>query len=148
MIRPIIKIEFLMKRPSAQATADDVAVATDLLDTLEAHADSCVGLAGNMIGVLKRVIAFTDFGDAESYDQAEGETPNRVMFNPEIVSAEDPYMTSEGCLSLKGMRNTKRFGRIVVRYQDETMAWHEEAFSNFTAEIIQHQIDHCNGKVI
>lgn len=148
MIRPIIKIEFLMKRPSAPATADDAGVAQDLLDTLAAHADECVGLAGNMIGALKRIIAFTDFGDAESYDQAEGETPNRIMFNPEIVSAEDPYSTAEGCLSLKGMRNTKRFGRITVRYQDATMAWHEEEFANFTAQIIQHQIDHCNGRVI
>ena len=105
-------------------------------------------MAGNMIGVLKRVIAFTDFGTAESYTDAQGETPNRVMFNPELVSGEDPYITAEGCLSLKGMRNTRRFRKITVRYQDELMAWHEETFENFTAQIIQHQIDHCNGKVI
>lgn len=148
MIRPIVKIEFLMKRPSAVATIDDVAVAQDLLDTLAAHAEECVGMAGNMIGVLKRVIAFTDFGTAESYTDAQGETPNRVMFNPELVSGEDPYITAEGCLSLKGMRNTRRFRKITVRYQDELMAWHEETFENFTAQIIQHQIDHCNGKVI
>ena len=148
MIRPIIKIEFLMKRPSAPATADDAAVAQDLLDTLAAHADDCVGLAGNMIGALKRIIAFTDFGKAEAYDEAEGETPNRVMFNPEIVAADEPYTTAEGCLSLKGMRNTKRFRTITVRYQDADMTWHEEAFENFTAQIIQHQVDHCNGRVI
>ena len=148
MIRPIVKIEFLMKRPSAPATAEDAAVAEDLLDTLAAHADECVGLAGNMIGVQKRIIAFTDFGKADSYTDAEGETPNRVMFNPELVEGSEPYTTSEGCLSLKGMRNTKRFRTITVRYQDADMAWHEEAFENFTAQIIQHQIDHCNGRVI
>lgn len=148
MIRPIVKIEFLMKRPSAQATADDAAVAADLLDTLAAHADTCVGLAGNMIGVLKRVIAFTDFGAAEDYDEAEGQTLNRVMLNPEIKEQDEPYTTSEACLSLKGMRNTVRYRTITVRYQDLGMEWHEERFENFTAQIIQHLIDHCNGRVI
>lgn len=148
MIRPIVKIEFLMKRPSAVATAEDIAIAQDLLDTLEAHQDECVGLAGNMIGALKRIIAFTDFGTADSYDEAEGETPNRVMFNPEIIAQDEPYTTQEGCLSLKGMRPCLRYRTITVRYQDATMEWHEEAFENFTAEIIQHQIDHCNGKLI
>lgn len=148
MIRPIVKIEFLMKRPSAAATADDAQVAQDLLDTLAAHQDECVGLAGNMIGALKRVIAFTDFGKAESFDEAEGETSNRVMLNPEIVEQAEPYTTQEGCLSLKGMRPTLRYRTVRVRYQDLALEWHEEDFENFTAEIIQHQIDHCNGKLI
>lgn len=148
MIRPIIKIEFLMKRPSGPATADDAPAVQDLLDTLAAHADACVGLAGNMIGVLKRIIAFTDFGAADSYDEAAGETPNRVMLNPEIVEQAEPYSTAEGCLSLKGMRNTMRYRVITVRFQDTDMAWHEERFENFTAQIIQHLIDHCNGRVI
>ena len=68
--------------------------------------------------------------------------------NPELVTGEEVYATAEGCLSLSGMRNTKRYRKIVVRYQDPGMAWHEEAFEGFTAQIIQHQIDHCNGRVI
>ncbi len=148
VIKPIIKIEFLMKRPSTAATAEDAQVAQDLLDTLEAHADNCVGLAANMIGVLKRIIVFTDYGTAESYDQAEGETPNRVMLNPEIIAADEPYVTYESCLSLKDSRRVKRFRTITVRYQDLDMEWHEEAFENFTAEVIQHQVDHCNGIVV
>ncbi len=148
MIKPIIKIEFLMKRPSAKATADDFQIAQDLLDTLEAHADNCVGLAGNMIGALKRIIVFTDYGTADSYDEAEGETPNRVMLNPEILEASEPYSTVESCLSLKDSRKVLRYRVIKVRYQDLTMEWHEEEFENFTAEIIQHQIDHCNGILI
>ena len=147
MIRPIMKIEFLLKKPCAKATEEDAALVQDLLDTLEAHADDCVGLAANMIGVRKRVIAFSDFGDADDFD-ASLEYTNRAMLNPELVSGEEQYATAEGCLSLQGVRNTKRFRKIVVRYQDLEMGWHEEAFEGFTAQIIQHQIDHCNGRVI
>ena len=147
MIRPIMKIEFFLKKPCAKVTEPDPELVQDLLDTLDAHADDCVGLAANMIGVLRRAIVYSDFGTAENFD-ASLEYTNRVMLNPELVSGEEPYATVEGCLSLKGMRNTKRFHKIVVRYQDPEMAWHEEAFEGFTAQIIQHQIDHCNSRVI
>lgn len=136
MIRPIMKNEFFLQQPSDPATPADLPVAHDLLDTLAAHTHECVGMAANMIGVRKRIIVFSDDGAA------------RVMINPEIVKAQGPYETEESCLSLAGVRPTKRFRSIRVRYLDISLEEHAETFSGFTAQIIQHEIDHCNGVVI
>ena len=126
---------FLAQR-SVPATKEDLAVARDLLETLEAHKDGCVGMAANMIGVAKRIIAFDNEG---SY---------MVMFNPEIIKTAQPYETEEGCLSLSGIRKTKRYRSIKVRYQNEDFAVRLKTFTGWTAQIIQHEIDHCNGILI
>ena len=137
MVRELIHDPILLGRPSAPATADDLEVAQDLLDTLTAHAEGCVGMAANMIGVCKRIIAFDNGG---SY---------MVMFNPEIIKAEGEYQTQEGCLSLLGgPRDTKRFQKIKVRYQNEKMQVRLKTFTGFPAQIIQHEVDHCNGILI
>lgn len=136
VIKNIVKVELALRRPSEPATTEDAAVGQDLLDTLAAHAHECVGMAANMIGVRKRIIVFAD-GSC-----------NRLMFNPEITKQFQPYETVEGCLSLKGQRPTTRYKKITVRYQDASFAWHEESFSGFTAQIIQHEVDHCNGIII
>lgn len=136
MIRPIVKSEFIFSLPLEDATAADVQVAQDLIDTLKAHEHECVGLAGNMIGARKRIIAFNSNGTL------------RAMFNPEITARSDAYEATEGCLSLIGKRTTTRYKTINVRWQDGTMQWHTETFSGFTAQIIQHEVDHCNGIVI
>ena len=137
MVRELIHDPILLGRPSAPATADDLEVAQDLLDTLTAHAEGCVGMAANMIGVCKRIIAFDNDG---SY---------MIMFNPEIIKAEGEYQTQEGCLSLLGgPRDTKRFQKIKVRYQNEKMQVRLKTFTGFPAQIIQHEVDHCNGILI
>lgn len=136
MIKPIVKSEFIFSLPLEGGTAADAQVAQDLIDTLRAHEHECVGLAGNMIGARKRIIAFNDNGTL------------RTMFNPEITARSGAYETDEGCLSLIGKRSTTRYETIDVRWQDETMQWHTETFSGFTAQIIQHEVDHCNGIVI
>lgn len=136
MIRPIMRSEVFLAIPSQPAVPADAGVAQDLLDTLAAHGDECVGMAANMIGVPKRIIAFDDNGTL------------RAMYNPEIVTSSDPYETEEGCLSLAGRRPARRFERIRVRYQDASFAERCEWFSGWTAQIIQHEIDHCNGIVI
>lgn len=136
MIRPIMKDQFFLSRKSQPATADDLTVARDLMDTMMAHRDGCVGMAANMIGVAKRVIAFDNSG---SY---------MVMFNPEIVDRSSPYETQEGCLSLEGTRNTTRYRTIKVNYQDEKFKFRTKTFTGWTAQIIQHEIDHCNGIII
>lgn len=136
MQRDIVRSPIALRMPAVPATAADVQVAQDLLDTLAAHAAECVGLAANMIGERAAVIAFAD-----------GKR-RRAMLNPEIVEASDPYETEEGCLSLSGVRPCTRYQRIRVRYQDEQLVWHQERFSGYTAEIIQHEIDHCHGVVI
>ena len=136
MIRPIMKSEIIFTWDCAEATADDLAVAQDLLDTLAAHADTCVGLAANMIGVRKRVIAFVD-----------GAT-RRAMLNPEIVQAQGPYQAEEGCLSLPGKRPATRYKRIKVRYTGMDLKPHTEQFTGWTAQIIQHEMAHCNGVVV
>ena len=116
------------------ATKEDVEVAKDLMDTLLSHKTECVGMAANMIGVRKRIIVFCDEG---TY---------RIMFNPEIVKKEGLYETEEGCLSLLGgPRKTKRYRKIKVQYQTEDMKIRTKTFQGFTAQIIQHEIDHCNG---
>ena len=136
MIRPINKDRFFLAQKSAPATAADLAVAQDLLDTLKANRETCVGMAANMIGAAKRIIAFVD---GDEY---------RLMLNPELVQQSGPFETEEGCLSLTGTRKTTRYQRIRVRYQNEQMQYRQKNFSGWTAQIIQHEIDHCNGIVI
>ena len=136
MERPIVKDPIILAQKSAPATAEDLPVARDLLDTVTAHRDSCVGMAANMIGVLKRIIVF-DNGGAFT-----------VLFNPEIVKCSEPYEAEEGCLSLSGTRKTKRYRTIKVRYQNEQMQVRLKTFSGWTAQIIQHEIDHCSGILI
>ena len=136
MERPIVKDPIFLARRSAPATAEDWNVAEDLLETLAAHRDGCVGMAANMIGVAKRIIVF------------DNEGKYMTMFNPEIVKCAGPYEAEEGCLSLAGTRKTKRYRTIKVRYQNERFQTRLRAFSGWTAQIIQHEIDHCNGILI
>ena len=136
MIRPIMRDPLFLGRTSEIATKEDIAIAEDLLDTLRANAAGCVGMAANMIGQLKRIIAFDNDG---SY---------MVMFNPEIVKCSDQYETEEGCLSLEGIRKTKRYRSLKVRYQNEACQVRLKTFTGWTAKIIQHEIDHCNGILI
>ena len=136
MIREICRDETFLAQKAAPATADDLATAQDLLDTLTAHKDSCVGMAANMIGVCKRIIAF------------DNEGTYMVMFNPVIVRQSGPYETQEGCLSLTGVRKTKRFQAIKVQWQNEQFQTRLKTFTGWTAEIIQHEIDHCEGILI
>ena len=122
---------------SSVAGIEDLQLAQDLLDTLEAHKDGCVGMAANMIGVRKRIIAFDDNGRYT------------VMFNPEIIKCSGEYNTEEGCLSLLGdPRPCKRYQSIKVRYQNEKFQQLTKTYVGFTAQIIQHEIDHCNGVLI
>ena len=134
MIREICRDETFLSQKAAPATADDLATAQDLLDTLTAHKDGC--MAANMIGVNKRIIAFDNAG---TY---------MVMFNPVIVRQSGPYEAEEGCLSLAGVRKTKRFQTIKVQWQNEKFQTRLKTFTGWTAEIIQHEIDHCEGIVI
>ena len=137
MIKELIHDPILLSRRSREATAADAAIAEDLLDTLKAHKETCVGMAANMIGEFVKIIAFDCQG---SY---------MVMYNPEILKAEGPYDTEEGCLSLLGgPRKTKRFQKIKVRYQTENMQIRLKTFTGWTAQIIQHEIDHCAGILI
>lgn len=137
MVREIIHDPILLKIKSENAAADDVQIAKDLAETLEYHKSSCVGMAANMIGEQKRIIAF--------YDEKKLVT----MFNPEIVAKNQPYDTKEGCLSLIGEpRPVTRYKSVRVRYQDRYMNYHEKRFSGFKAQIIQHEIDHCNGVLV
>ena len=136
MIREICKDETFLVQKAAPATADDLATAQDLLDTLTAHKDGCVGMAANMIGVCKRIIAF------------DNEGTYMVMFNPVIVRQSGPYEAEEGCLSLAGVRKTKRFQTIKVQWQNEQFQTRLKTFTGWTAEIIQHEIDHCEGILI
>ena len=136
MIREICRDETFLSQKAAPATADDLATAQDLLDTLTAHKDGCVGMAANMIGVCKRIIAF------------DNEGTYMVMFNPVIVRQSGPYEAQEGCLSLTGVRKTKRFQTIKVQWQNEQFQTRLKTFTGWTAEIIQHEIDHCEGILI
>lgn len=136
MIREICRDETFLAQKAAPATADDLAMAQDLLDTLTAHKDGCVGMAANMIGVCKRIIAF------------DNEGTYMVMFNPVIVRQSGPYEAQEGCLSLTGVRKTKRFQTIKVQWQNEQFQTRLKTFTGWTAEIIQHEIDHCKGILI
>lgn len=136
MVKDIIRDIILLARKSADATPSDMKTAIDLRDTLMAHSNECVGMAANMIGVSKRIIVF-DFNG--SY---------MTMFNPEITDASGKYEAEEGCLSLMGLRRTERFQKITVKYQDLLFHWQQEEFTGWTAQIIQHEIDHCNGIII
>ncbi len=136
MIRAIVKDPIFLAQKSAPATPADLPVAQDLRDTLEAHRDGCVGMAANMIGVARRVIVFNDNGGAT------------VMFNPEIVKSSGPYEAEEGCLSLSGTRKARRFRSIKVRYQNERFETRLKTYTGWTAQIIQHEIDHCSGVLI
>ena len=138
MIRPIMKDEFFLAQKSAPAVncEEDLQVARDLMETLEAHKEGCVGMAANMIGESVCIIAFDNEGS------------HMLMLNPEIIKSAEPYETEEGCLSLPGVRKTTRFRKIKVRYQNEAMQWRMKTFEGWTAQIIQHEIDHCNGILI
>lgn len=136
MQQPIMKDKAFLAQKSQPATFIDLHVAQDLLDTLAAHADHCVGLAANMIGVQKNIIA-VNMGPV-----------NVAMLNPVIVKKSGRYTTEEGCLSLEGERKTVRYQKITVEYLDINMQPQKQNFSGFTAQIIQHEIDHCNGIII
>lgn len=136
MIREICKDPIFLSRRAEPAALEDLEVAGDLLDTLKAHKDGCVGMAANMIGVCKAIIAFENQGNY------------MVMFNPEILKKSQPYETEEGCLSLPGSRKTTRYQVIKVRWQNEKFQERIKTFSGFTAQIIQHEIDHCQGILI
>lgn len=136
MIKEVIHDPIFLHRKSETATADDISVAEDLLDTLRANARDCVGMAANMIGVSKRIIAFDNNGEY------------MVMFNPEIITSAEPYEAEEGCLSLIGVRKTKRYKKIKVKYQNERFQTRIKTFTDRAAQIIQHEVDHCNGILI
>jgi len=136
MIRPIMRDETFLAQKGELASKDDMQVAVDLLETLEANKAACVGMAANMIGVNKRIIAFYNEG---TY---------MVMFNPRIVKQSGPYETEEGCLSLFGRRKTKRWKTIKVEYQNEAFQTRLKTFTGWTAQIIQHEVDHCDGIII
>ena len=136
MIQPIMKDQTFLAQKAETATKDVLQTADDLLDTLRANAAGCVGMAANMIGVNKRIIAFDNEG---SY---------MVMFNPEIVKHSGQYEAEEGCLSLPGTRKTKRYQSIKVKYQNREFGVRFKTFTGWTAQIIQHEIDHCEGILI
>lgn len=136
MIREICKDIIFLAQKAEPATPDDLPVAADLLETLKYHKDGCVGMAANMIGVNKRIIAFDNDGEY------------MVMFNPEILRKTGPYDTEEGCLSLTGVRPVKRWKTIKVKWQNEKFQQRIKNFTGWTAEIIQHEIDHCEGIII
>lgn len=136
MIREIMRDEAFLAQKAEMATTDDLPVAQDLLDTLEANKERCVGMAANMIGVNKRIIVL------------DNEGTYMVMFNPEIIRRSGPYQAEEGCLSLDGTRPVKRWQSIKVRYQNETFQERFKTFTGWTAQIIQHEVDHCEGIII
>ena len=136
MIRSICKDELFLARKSEPATPQDLPVAHDLLETLIAHQDGCVGMAANMIGVSKRIIA------------VENDSAYLVLFNPVILKKTGPYDAEEGCLSLTGTRPVKRWRTIKVQWQNEKFQTRIKTFTGWTAQIIQHEIDHCEGILI
>lgn len=136
MVREIMRDEAFLSQKAEPATLEDLPVAQDLLDTLTAHKDGCVGMAANMIGVCKRIIVF------------DNEGKYTVMFNPEIIKKSGSYEAEEGCLSLTGIRKAKRWQSIKVQYQNEQFQTRFKTFTGWTAQIIQHEIDHCEGVLI
>ena len=137
MVRELMHDPIFLAQKSTAATAEDLAVAQDLLDTLTFHKEGCVGMAANMIGVTKRIIVFDNEG---SY---------MTMLNPVILKGAELYETEEGCLSLLGgPRKTKRYKKIKVQYQNLQMQTRVKTFTGWTAQIIQHEVDHCNGVLI
>lgn len=144
MIKELMHDPIFLAGKSEIATKEDLPVAQDLLDTLMAHKETCVGMAANMIGAKKRIIAFLD---------ESGRTPvytvYTVMLNPEIIKKDDAYDTEEGCLSLLGgSRKCKRYKTIKVQYQTVEMQTRVKTYTGWTAQIIQHEVDHCNGILI
>ena len=137
MVRPLMTDTVFLAQKALPADAGDIAVADDLLDTLKAHEDGCVGMAANMIGVYKNIIAF------------DNEGAYMVMLNPVIVKASESYEAMEGCVSLLGgPRKAKRFRKIQVKYQTTDFQIRLKTFTGWTAQIIQHEIDHCSGILI
>ena len=136
MIRQIVHDPLFLAVKSDQATEADRPVITDMLDTLRANLDRCVGMAANMIGVRKRIIVFCS-GPLQM-----------IMINPQITAKSGEYEAEEGCLSLEGTRKTKRYRKITVRYQDQLFRQRVGTFEGFTAQIILHEIDHCDGVLI
>ena len=141
MIKELMHDPIFLAGKSEIATKEDLPIAQDLLDTLMAHKETCVGMAANMIGVKKRIIAILDeSGRAAVYT---------VMLNPEIIKKDGAYDTEEGCLSLLGgPRKCKRYKTIKVQYQTVTMQTRLKTYTGWTAQIIQHEVDHCNGVLI
>ena len=136
MIKFIVKDVFFLGQKSEAATKQDFSVGQDLMDTLRANQDHCVGMAANMIGVKKRII-IVNMG-----------IMNVVMYNPVIVKKDTPYETEEGCLSLTGVRKTTRYQNIEVEYYDSSWKKHQQTYSGWTAQIIQHECDHLEGIII
>ena len=136
MVREIMRDETFLAQRAEPAAPEDLPVAQNLMDTLVAHKGRCVGMAANMIGVNKRIIVFDNEGEY------------MVMFNPEIIKKSGPYQTEEGCLSLSGVRTAKRWRSIKVQYQNEKFQTRFKTFTGWTAQIIQHEIDHCEGILI
>ena len=136
MVCEICRDEAFLAQKAEAAAAEDISTARDLLDTLIAHKDGCVGMAANMIGVNKRIIAFDNEGEYT------------VMLNPMIVKQSGVYDAEEGCLSLTGTRKVRRFKSIKVQWQNEKLQTRLKTFTGWTAEIIQHEIDHCEGVLI
>ena len=141
MVKELMHDPIFLGGKSEIATKEDISVANDLLETLKAHKETCVGMAANMIGVRKRIIAFFD---------ESGKTPTyTVMFNPEIIKKDGAYDTEESCLSLLGgARPCKRYKFVKVKYQTAEMQTRIKNYTGWTAQIIQHEIDHCNGILI
>ena len=136
MVREIIHDPIFLAQKSSPATAEDIPTADDLTETLKANSERCVGMAANMIGVTKRIIVFEDGGHITE------------MFNPELLSTKEPYDTQEGCLSLDGVRKTKRYRTVKVRWQNRQFQTRIKTCTGWTAQIIQHELDHCNGILI
>lgn len=136
MIRPIMKDIFFLRKKAQPAAKEDMQVVQDLMDTLKANEAGCVGMAANMIGVNKRIIA-VNMGFV-----------NVAMLNPVIVKKSGAYETEEGCLSLTGVRKTTRYENIEVEFQDISFHKQHQKYSGWTAQIIQHEIDHCDGIII
>ena len=136
MVKQIVRDIFFLGQPSKPATKADIQIGKDLQDTLQANREQCVGMAANMIGVKKNII-IVNMGFIDV-----------VMFNPVIVSKRDMYETEEGCLSLDGVRSCRRYQEIEVEYQDMNFKKKREKYSGWTAQIIQHEIDHCDGILI
>lgn len=136
MVRDICKDVIFLAQKAQSAGPEDRETAKDLLDTLAAHKEGCVGMAANMIGVCKQIIAFDNQGEY------------MVMYNPEILKRSGPYEAEEGCLSLSGTRKAKRWKSIKVQFQNEDLQLRVKTFTGWTAQIIQHEIDHCQGILI
>lgn len=137
MVKNIIRDESFLSKRSIDATIDDLSIGNDLIDTLKFNRSRCVGMAANMIGVSKRIIIFEDENKAYI-----------VMYNPIIIKKEGEYEAEEGCLSLDGVRKAKRYKKIKVEYLDSEFRKRIKTYIGFTAQIIQHEIDHCNGIII